>query len=470
MANRVDPYWNRRYSVKSYLLSALWVAPVLAVVMSIVVKRLSEAAGEWLVAQGMYSRRTGFWALDELEAHALLDRMFTLNLSCLVFAFGSLLVAIQVAAGQYTPRVIATTLLRDKLIRSIIGLFAFALLWANRTLIQLGQMHEVPQLQVFLASMFGLASLIAFIVLIDHGARSLRPVTLVRQIGQQGIAVIEAIYPAPAGQGQARPLAMGGSVRGEAGGNGPASVSGVAAPDRVIYHVDKSAIVLALNLPGLVEIARQADCVMEFAPQVGDFVGTQEPLFYLYGNAAAVDERQVRGQVAFGSERTMEQDPMFAFRIEVDIALKALSAAINDPTTAVLVIDQLQRMLGMVGTRALLNHEIADDSGRTRLLLRTPDWEDFVHTCFREIRHCGTGSMQIERRLRAMIGHLLATLPPARHAALRDELDLLERAGQQQYRFAEDSALARIPDSQGLGGAAGAREHQAFHPGNATRH
>jgi uncharacterized membrane protein len=166
----------------------------------------------------------------------------------------------------------------------------------------------------------------------------------------------------------------------------------------------------------------------------------------------------------------MEQDPMFAFRIEVDIALKALSAAINDPTTAVLVIDQLQRMLGMVGTRALCDRQIADQSGRTGLLLRTPNWEDFVHMCFREIRHCGAGSMQIERRLRAMIGHLLATLPAHRHAALRIELDLLDRTAQRQYPFVEDSALARIPDSQGLGGASGAAAQHGFQVDSATRH
>jgi uncharacterized membrane protein len=455
MATQIPLRWNRRYSMKSYLRSALWLAPVAAVVLSMVVKRIAERLGDWMVAQGVYDRRTGFWALDETEAHALLERIFTLNLSCLVFTFGSLLVAIQVAGGQYTPRVIATTLLRDKVIRSILGLFAFTLLWANRALIELGQMHEVPQLQVFLASMFGLVSLVAFIVLIDYGARSLRPVTLVRNVGEQGMAVIRSVYPALVGEAPEQPvsLAVKGDVR-----------------EHVIYHRERSAIVLALNLRGLVAEARRTGCVIEFAPQVGDFVGFGEPLFYLYGNVDAIDERHLCGQVALGAERTMEQDPMFAFRIEVDIALKALSAAINDPTTAVLVIDQLQLMLGMVGKRALCDQSIADESGRAGLLLRTPNWEDFVHVCFREIRQCGASSLQVERRLRAMIEHLLATLPAHRHPALLIELDLLDRTAQRQYEFAEDSALARIPDSQGLGGASGAAGRHGFQPGSETRH
>jgi uncharacterized membrane protein len=456
--------------MKSYLRSALWVAPVAAVFVSIIVKRLAEALASWMVARGIYDRRTAFWALDEAEAHALLERIFTLNLSCLVFAFGSMLVAIQVAGGQYTPRVIATTLLRDKVIRSIVCLFAFTMLWANRTMIELGQMHEVPQLQVFLASMFGLASLVAFIVLIDYGARSLRPVSLVDRIGQQGMVVIQSVYPAPVGDAPDQPISLVGQGAGELRWFGRDGALAWDGQDRVIYHRGRSAIVLALNLRGLVEEARRTGCLIEFAPQVGDFVGVDEPLFYLYGNVHAVDERHLRSQVAFGAERTMEQDPMFAFRIEVDIALKALSAAINDPTTAVLVIDQLQRMLGMVGTRALCDRQIADQSGRTGLLLRTPNWEDFVHMCFREIRHCGAGSMQIERRLRAMIGHLLATLPAHRHAALRIELDLLDRTAQRQYPFVEDSALARIPDSQGLGGASGAAAQHGFQVDSATRH
>jgi uncharacterized membrane protein len=89
--------------------------------------------------------------------------------------------------------------------------------------------------------------------------------------------------------------------------------------------------------------------------------------------------------------------------------------------------------------------------------LRTPNWEDFVHTSFREIRHCSAGSLQIERRLRAMIENLTKSLPEHRHPALLVELDLLDRAIAQQHSFDEDVALARIPDSQGLGGASGAK-------------
>src|SRR4029079_6075598 len=115
--------------------------------------------------------------------------------------------------------------------------------------------------------------------------------------------------------------------------------------------------------------------IVELVPQVGDFVAYEEPLFALYGGATQFDERKLRAHVAFVSERTMEQDPMFGFRILVDIALKALSPAINDPTTAVLAIDQLHVLLRVVGLRSLRADEFADDSGQLRLIFRTPNWE-----------------------------------------------------------------------------------------------
>ncbi|MEN6373946.1 MAG: DUF2254 domain-containing protein [Smithella sp.] len=427
--------WNRRYSLKSYLKSSLWVVPVFALITELVLKRLSERLGGWMVRQGFYDLKTGFFALNATEAHAVLDRIFTINLSCLVFTFGSLLVAIQVAGGQYTPRIIATTLLRDNVIRCIVGLFVFTLLWANRTMLQLGEQTEVPQFQLFLAMAFGLAAIIAFILLIDYAAKLLRPVSLVGRIGEQGIEVIKSVYPEP--------------VHNVAAPATPARKLG--SPDRIINYQGKSGIVLAVNLRGLRAEAQRANIIIEVLPQAGDFLTDDDPLFYVYGNAGAIDRLKLQTLIALGSERTMEQDPMFSFRIEVDIALKALSPAVHDPTTAVLAIDQLHRLLRMVGKRSLRTHEIMDKAGQLRVIFCTPNWEDFVHITFREIRQSGAGSIQIARRLREMVESLTQSLPAHRHPVLREELDLLDRAMASHYQFPEDLALARIPDSQGLG-------------------
>jgi uncharacterized membrane protein len=213
--------------------------------------------------------------------------------------------------------------------------------------------------------------------------------------------------------------------------------------------------VLAVDLAGLVAEAQRANGIIEFAPQVGDFLAVDEPLFRLYDGAAAIDDTTLRGAVAFGSERTIEQDPTFAFRILVDIAIKALSAAINDPTTAVTSIDQLHRLLRLVGLRDLRDEEICDSAGEVRLVFRTPNWEDFVHLSCIEIRHCGAGSVQIMRRMRSMLENLMQTLPPHRHPELRLQLELLDRTVKEHYEFPEDMAIALVADSQGLGGSLG---------------
>jgi len=145
---------------------------------------------------------------------------------------------------------------------------------------------------------------------------------------------------------------------------------------------------------------------------------------------------------------------MFAFRILLDIALKALSKAINDPTTSILAIDQLHRLLRAVGKRKLSSEAIHDGNGQLRVIFRTPNWEDYVHLSFTELRFNGAESIQVVRRLRAMIEDLVKTLPGHRHAALHQELALLDLAVQKVYTHPEDLALARIPDSQGLGGSA----------------
>ena len=189
------------------------------------------------------------------------------------------------------------------------------------------------------------------------------------------------------------------------------------------------------------------------APRVGEFLASGEAIFRLYGDTGRVDDRRIRRLVALGPERTIEQDSTFAFRIIVDIAIKALSKAINDPTTAVLAIDQLQRLLGVVGKRHLQEDQILDSSGQLRVVFHTPNWEDFVQVTFSEIRLYGAENFQIARRLRAMIENLAQTMPEHCRPALDAQLELLDRTIEKHYALPADLALARVPDSQGLGGS-----------------
>jgi uncharacterized membrane protein len=428
--------WHRWFSLKSYVLSALWVVPFIAMFAEQVLVRLADVVGSWLVESESIGQNTLFFFASAAGTRSMLETIVSATLSFLVFTFGSLLVAIQVAGGQYTPRVIATIFLRDNVVRFCVGLFVITLLCAIRTLREMDA--TVHQLNTVLSAILGIVSIMTFLFLIDYAARMLRPVSIVARVGESGLAVIKSVYP----ERSTRTRAV-------------ASTRRLASPARVVVHKGNSGVVLAVDLAGLFAQARHYGGIIEFVPQVGDFLSVEEPLFRLYGGASAIDERQLRAAVALGTERTMEQDPSFAFRILVDIAIKALSAAINDPTTAVLAIDQLHRLLRQVSLRDLHGEEFRDETGELRLVFRTPNWEDFVHLACTEIRHCGAGSIQIVRRMRSLLENLLQTLPQDLHAELRQQLDLLDRTIDGRYTFPEDLALARIADSQGLGGALG---------------
>jgi uncharacterized membrane protein len=424
--------WNRAYRLTSYLKSALWSVPFVAIVLVLAMAPVLRSLDAWL---GW--RLTG---LDIAGAQALYQTVITLTLSFMVFTFGSLLVAIQVASGQLTPRIIATMLLRDNVVRYSVGLFVFTLVFAVASLNRLEK--NVPQIVALLTVLLGIACMAMFLFLIDYAARLLRPVSIVARVSNEGLTVIETVYP---------------TLADDSADVAVTTLPPLGAPRRTVLHAGTSEIVLAVDLETLVAEARRADGVVEFVPQVGDFVAREEPLFALYGGAAIIDDRKLRATVAFGPERTLEQDPMFAFRILVDIALKALSPAINDPTTAVIAIDQVHRLLRAVGKRQLRGEEIADETGQRRVVYRTPNWEDYVHVAFTEIRGCGASNVQVARRLRAMLDNLVASLPKHRHAALEDERKRLDRMLETLYSLPEDLALARIPDSQGLGGSSGAR-------------
>jgi uncharacterized membrane protein len=212
-------------------------------------------------------------------------------------------------------------------------------------------------------------------------------------------------------------------------------------------------VVMAFSVAALVRLAREADAVVELVPQVGDFVASGAPLFRVGSGKRSLSPDALRACVAMGAERTLDQDPRFAFRILVDIASRALSPAVNDPTTAVLALDQIHHLLLCVGRRQLDDGRACDRDGTLRLVYGTPDWSDYVVLAASEIRQYGAGSLQVDRRLRALLDGLIEVLPEARQPPLREELRLLANAVQRGFRDEEDCKRAGVGDYQGVGGS-----------------
>jgi len=375
------------------------------------------------------------WQLSVDVVQNVLQMFVGAMLSFIVFTFSSLLVAIQIASAQLTPRIIATTLLRDDTIRLTAALFVLSFVFDLGLLAR--TQTAVLYVPLTVALVLTVTSIGAFLYLMDYAARLLRPVSVVWRLGEAGLKVIEEVYPARI-KGPHIPTP---------------SLPAMGTPVREIPHTGKSAIILAIHFDTLAREAERTDGIVEFIYRVGDFVATGETLFRLYGGAAAANDRRLCAAIAMGAERTIEQDATFAFRVIVDIAIKALSRAINDPTTAVLAIDQLHRLLRAVGRRHLHDDVMRDASGNLRVVYKTPNWDDFVQLSCREIRFYGTENFQVARRLRAMLENLQQALPETRWPALREELDLLDRTLEKVHSLPGDLAVARTPDLQGLGAA-----------------
>jgi uncharacterized membrane protein len=418
--------WLQRYRVRHYFSDSIWVLPVLATLAAVAIVRLLH----WIEKDMDWQS-----PVHPDSARAVLGTIASSLLTSVVFVCSALLVAVQLVSAQLTPRVISVVF-RDPVTKLSLTLFAFMFTFSLASLLRVTT--SVPLLTAHVAVYGSLASLAVFFYLIDHLGKALRPSGALGTIAWAGRRVIENVYPqCHADQPEGTPPATGYVPNGK--------------PTATITS-PTDGVVLAFDQKGLLALAQRAGCVIEMIPQVGDHVAAGEPLFRVFEGGAAVPAAALCASIAVGQERTLEQDPTFAFRMIVDVALKALSPAINDPTTAVLALDRLQHLLRVVGNRHLDTGLTRDSTGRLRLVYRTPDWEDFVHLAVTEIRQFGDESIQIARRLRAMLEDLIQAVPEERAVLLRQELAVLHRSAERAFAEPEDRALAEVRDFQGVGG------------------
>lgn len=421
--------WLSRYRVRKYVKSSLFLAPVASIAVALTVAPVVRAIDD--------ATRWELFGLGSGGAAAVVSGLSSSILALIVFAFSILLLAIQIAGGQLSPRVIAR-IFRARLLKVTLSAFVFSYTYSLAALSRIGD--RVPQLPVAVAIAASLASLGIFIYLVQRIGEAFRPGTVMMLIAAETRVVIDAMYPHP--------------FTPEGGDHARLSLD-TGRPDRVVVQKKASGVLLAFDVEGLRDAAARFGGVVELVPQVGDFVAVGDPLFRLYGPAAAtVVEEDLRSRVALGIERTMEQDPAFGFRIIVDIASKALSPAINDPTTGVLAADQLHHLLSLLSRRQLDTGVVRDASLAVRLVYRTPDWEDFVTLAATELRIYGATNPQVTRRLRAMYDQLLRVVPPERAEALRREVALLEETIASSWSSPRDREIAGAHDSQGFGGRA----------------
>ena len=354
-------------------------------------------------------------------------------LTGIVFSLTFLMV--QFSATAYSPRLVMW-IARDPVLSHALGVFSATFLYAIAALSWLdrGNSRKVLFISAWAVIALLLASVGMFIALIQRvGLLQINRMLLF--IANQGRQVIEKLY-------------------GEL--DLPSSKSQIfsnikAMPRQILLHRGRPQSLQEINIEKLVHIADQHDARIAVVAAVGDTLLEGTALIHVFGGNGQIPETELRNAFELGDERTFDQDPKYAIRLLVDIAIRALSPAINDPTTAVQALDQIGDLLSRLGQRRLEIGEFRDNANNLRVVAEFPSWDDFLHLGFEEILAYGAKSVQIMRRMKALVADLLAVLPPKRHTALKYWRERLQTSIGRSFEDAEEKISASAEDRQGLG-------------------
>ena len=349
--------------------------------------------------------------------------------------FSLTFVMIQFSATAYSPRLVLWVA-RDPVISHALGVFTSTFLYALFMLAWIDRETQgtVPLVSGCLVIGMLLVSMGMFIALIQR-LEMLQVNRMLIFTGNQGRQAIEHLYQ------------PGGSVP---VGTESTSLDGRAVTQTVV-HTGRPQVLQAIHVADLVAKASEADAVIEVLVAAGDTLLEATPLLRVLGGQHPPNEQALKKAFVVGDERSFEQDPKYALRLLVDIAIKALSPAINDPTTAVQALDQIEDLLIKLGRSQLSISECRDERGSLRVIVPFPSWDDFLLLALDEIRSFGGGSVQVMRRMNALVENLICVLPTERHGALADWKDRLQGTVDRSFADREEKESASVADRQGLG-------------------
>src|SRR3954452_3976013 len=348
------------------------------------------------------------------------------------------LVAVQLAMGQFSPRIVGA-LLTDRWSQLAIGLFGASFLVVVLTLREIrgSDTGTVPGLSMLLSYVLMLASIVVLVLFVHHAGRGLRVAGLIDLVGDRSREFIIREH-----------------------GDSPVVTGG---PDGIVAAQPGN--VIRVDRPALVAAARRADCVLEMVPVVGDFVVGGAPLFRVHpGNrsTASADEdlagrlvaTDVARYVLLAGERVHTEDLAYGFRKLVDIAVRSIAQPFNDPTTAVQALHRLHDLLRQIAARSLPSGEHRDEDGVVRLIERTVSWAGYVRLAFDEIRLAGASEPQVTRKMCAALADLKRVASADRQEPLDRQLRLLKAAVRRAHDDEEDVLAALTPDTEGIGSGA----------------
>ncbi|QDQ96301.1 DUF2254 domain-containing protein [Tomitella fengzijianii] len=375
--------------------------------------------------------------------------------------FTALTLAMQFGAAQLSVRVVPM-LQQGRIIRWSIGVFLATFVFALIIALDLAadSSGDVPLVSVVVAMGLTLLSTGMFIALVARVAHVLNPTRLLSEVAREGRAAVSRTYPrektvaatsdsAPAEATDDKP-----AVDDAADGVHPVRGDGRETPGDDAYagaiiplrHADPAGqVLLAVHVERIARLAARWGVHITVVPAVGQFVSAGAPLFAVQGPMARVRPDLLARSLVFGDTHSPSASPAAALQALVDVALKALSPAVNDPSRAVQSFDYIEDLL------VLLSRRVVVGATTGRLHGSPLTWEDYVSVAVDEIRHFSGESLMVLRRLRAVLTGLLDTCPEALHPPLRERIDALDAAVRRTMPDELDLRLARVSDPLGLG-------------------
>ena len=363
-------------------------------------------------------------------AHVVLGTIAGSMITVVSVVYSILLVVLTFASTQFSPRVLVA-FVEDRVSQTTLGIFVGTFTYCLLTLPAVRSQPKpfVPSIAVIVAIVLAIACLACLLYFIHHMASSIQASQVVDRIARETERILDEVFPRPL-DGPAIEVVPGAIVRG---------VPVLATRSGYIRRVDE---------PGLLAAARAADAVMRVNRYIGQFVMEGTPLVEISPADRAAGALEAAALRAFdiGPARTMEQDVEFGVLQVVDIALRAISPAVNDPTTALTCIDQLGSILVRAATRHPPIGTLRDPEGRARVVLRRTSFPRLLDVAFSQIGHYGKADVAVPLRLMRILAELAGATRHAPYAlAIRDQARRLSAACAQGFPDADrDELNARL--------------------------
>lgn len=335
----------------------------------------------------------------------------TITVAAIVFSITAL--STQMAASQYSPRALGE-FFEDPFQQTIIGLVVGTFTYSLLVLASLGGgivdgTAATPSASVTLSIILGVASAVGIVAYINHSLRRMQVDSVVQRIAADSVRAItrhldddheDTVPEGPPAHGEAR-----------------------------VIHADTGGWVVGINAEKALE-ALPPESTARVDVRIGEAVSVGDRLITLWPDPGPEwgGDARIRRVVVAADERSVDLDPTFGIRQLVDIALRALSIGVNDPTTAVDVIHHLKTPVRIVLLSEPPRRVFAGPDNRKVFLARIPGRSDYVHAAFSEIRLAAAGQPYVLRALIEVLEDLKIDLREAdlsdREGSVVEELEL----------------------------------------------